>query len=187
MKKIFSRCFDFSHIGGFAHIGLASLCLLSIDARAAEDIPLDCGHESLFFLETHKQVVTRFVQNLGTGDTALIEGALADDLTWIVPGFSSINPLAGTYDRTSFLALYGAFAQVFPQGLTYTVKNVTAACNRVAVEAESLGNNPLCGQFNNHYHFLFEMRRGKIVIGKEYADSALMVNFIQCTEAATQP
>jgi hypothetical protein len=49
-----------------------------------------------------------------------------------------------------------------------TPKGITAEGDRVAVEAESYGETASGKIYNNLYHFLFEVRGGKIQAVREY-------------------
>ncbi len=57
-------------------------------------------------------------------------------------------------------------------GIAFTVHALTAEGVRVAAEVESYAPLVNGKVYNNHYHMLFEIRDGKIVIVKEYADTA---------------
>jgi uncharacterized protein len=57
-------------------------------------------------------------------------------------------------------------------GIEFTVHSLTAEADRVAAEVESYAPLVNGKVYNNHYHMLFEIRDGKIVIVKEYADTA---------------
>ena|GEM_PF-3098474 len=58
-----------------------------------------------------------------------------------------------------------------PKGLRITPKGLTAEGDRVAVEAESYGETASGKIYNNLYHFLFEVRDGKIQAVREYLDT----------------
>jgi ketosteroid isomerase-like protein len=57
-------------------------------------------------------------------------------------------------------------------GIRFTVHALTAEGDRVAAEVESYAPLVNGKVYNNHYHMLFEIRDGKIVVVKEYADTA---------------
>ena len=52
-----------------------------------------------------------------------------------------------------------------------TPKGLTAEGDRVAVEAESYGEMATGKIYNNLYHFLLEVRDGKIHAVREYLDT----------------
>ena len=53
----------------------------------------------------------------------------------------------------------------------FTIKGITAEGDRVAVEVESYGKFGNGKIYQNHYHFLFEVREGKIQAVREYLDT----------------
>jgi hypothetical protein len=62
---------------------------------------------------------------------------------------------------------------IFSDGaIAFTVHALTAEGDRVAAEVESYAPLVNGKVYNNHYHMLFEIRDGRIVIVKEYADTA---------------
>jgi uncharacterized protein len=58
-----------------------------------------------------------------------------------------------------------------PKGLRVTPKGLTAKGARVAVEAESYGETASGKVYNNLYHFLVEVREGKIQAVRAYIDT----------------
>ena len=52
-----------------------------------------------------------------------------------------------------------------------TVKGTIAEGERVAMEAESYGELTNGRVYNQHYHFVFEFRDGKISAVREYLDT----------------
>jgi ketosteroid isomerase-like protein len=124
----------------------------------------------------NKHIAENYLKALGAGDMDTIRNLLADDAQWIVPQDPSLSPVAGAHDRADLLKLIGNFKRRIPNGVTFTVIGMTAEGERVAVEATSQADT-VVGPFHNQYHFLFVIRQGKIVIGKEYLDSLLMQNF----------
>lgn len=58
-----------------------------------------------------------------------------------------------------------------PKGMRVTPTGLTAEGDRVAVEAESSGETATGRTYNNQYHFLFEVRDGKIQAAREYLDT----------------
>ena len=62
---------------------------------------------------------------------------------------------------------------LFPDGLAFTVDALTAEGGRVAIEAHSEGVTAKGIPYQQQYHFLMEVRDGKIVAFKEYMDTEL--------------
>ena len=95
-------------------------------------------------------------------------GALADSATWWVAGSF---PLSGTKTKAQFGELMGGLGAKIDGGLRLTPLGITAEGDRVAVEAESYGKMKNGKTYQNQYHFLFQVRDGKIQAVKEYLDT----------------
>ncbi|HEY4547356.1 MAG TPA: nuclear transport factor 2 family protein, partial [Pedomonas sp.] len=65
-----------------------------------------------------------------------------------------------------------------PEGITFTIHGMTAEGDRVAVEAESLGRHVSGKMYNNKYHFLAQLRDGKITRWTEYCDTELITDIL---------
>jgi ketosteroid isomerase-like protein len=63
---------------------------------------------------------------------------------------------------------------IFDGPIIYTVHGTTSEGNRVAVEATSKARLRNGKDFANIYHFLFEFEDGRLVLGREYADTQVM-------------
>ena len=121
--------------------------------------------------ESNKQLVTEFWKKFSAGD---LDGALAmlsDTATWWVAGEPEKFPLAGTKTKTQFAELVGGTTKAMPKGLRVTPTAFTAEGDRVAVEATSYGEMNNGKVYKNLYHFLFEIRGGKIQAVREYLDT----------------
>ncbi len=64
-----------------------------------------------------------------------------------------------------------AILGLFPDGLSFRIKAMTAEGDRVAIEAESYGRHRSGKIYNNHYHFLMVIRDGRVAEFKEYLDT----------------
>jgi len=60
---------------------------------------------------------------------------------------------------------------VFPGGIKFDIRGMTAEAERVAVEASSEGAHVSGRVYRNQYHFLFEFAGGKLKSLKEYMDT----------------
>jgi ketosteroid isomerase-like protein len=118
--------------------------------------------------EDNKKIVRTFLQNLsaGKGEDAL--AAMSDEATWWVAGSF---PLSGTKSKKEFAELLGGLGAALPEGLTVTPTGFTAEGDRVAVEAESYAKHANGKTYQNKYHFLLEVRDGKIQAVREYMDT----------------
>ena len=90
-----------------------------------------------------------------------------DDFRFWFPGANG-----GFQTREQCRDTFDSIFDIFPQGLIFTLYEMTAEGERVALEAESHGLHTSGKTYNNHYHFLFRIRDGKIAEIREYADTA---------------
>ena len=125
--------------------------------------------------ENNKQLVRKVFEQMETGD---IDGYLAfaaDDDPHTIPGKSAF---AGARTKAQLREVLQGLGTVFPNGLKMTIKGMTAEGDRVAVEAESYGETADGNVYNNEYHWLFEVRDGKIQAAREYMDTAHAVEVL---------
>ena len=93
------------------------------------------------------------------------------EATWEAMAKPGELPLPGMMTRAQFSEVLKGFRTRIPKGLKLTPKALTAEGDRVAVEAESYGETASGKIYNNRYHFLIEVRDGKIQAGREYLDT----------------
>ena len=121
--------------------------------------------------EDNKKVVLSFFENFSTGKAEAALAQMADNATWTVMGKPENFALAGTKTKAQFTELLKGIGAAMPKGLRVTPKGVTAEGDRVALEAESYGETANGKVYNNMYHFLIEVRGGKIQAVREYLDT----------------
>jgi ketosteroid isomerase-like protein len=121
--------------------------------------------------EDNKKIVLSFFENLSSGKVEAMLALMADNATWTVMGKPDKFALAGTKTKAQFGELFKGIGTVMPKGLRVTPKALTAEGDRVAVEAESYGEHANGKVYNNMYHFLVEVRGGKIEAVREYLDT----------------
>ena len=119
-------------------------------------------------IQDNKEVARTFLEALSRGDWNAVEDAYADDVTIWTPGSM---PFSGIHTRESVSEIREWLTGVFPDGLQFTVKAMTAEGERVAVEAESFGMHINGKTYHQQYHFLMVIRDGKIHELKEYMDT----------------
>ena len=132
----------------------------------------------IFSAQDNKVVVRTLLQAMERGDVAALDSLLDESFVWTNPQHPDHSPLSGERDKTHFLKLFENFAEQTAGGYRMEIKGLTAEGDRVAVEAESFAETP-AGLYNNRYHFLFVLHEGRLVAGKEYADSAYMKAFTE--------
>lgn len=119
-------------------------------------------------VEANKRIAREFFEALSRGETQKVVDAYAEDGTcWT----SGTTPLSGTHTREQIAAATDGVMAVFPEGLKFTIKQLTAEDDRVAIEAESYGRHRNGRIYNNRYHFLMVIRGGKIQQLREYFDT----------------
>jgi uncharacterized protein len=121
--------------------------------------------------EVNKNIVRSFFENFSAGKVDAALGLMADTATWWVAGNPDKFVLAGTKTKAQFVELVQGIGVAIPKGLRVTPKGFTAEGDRVAVEAESYGETASGKIYNNLYHFLVEVRDGKIQAVREYLDT----------------
>lgn len=120
--------------------------------------------------QNNKELVTRFLQDFSRGDVNAILDAMADDATWWTAG--RIKGMSGTASKEVFGSGLPNLLSACKNGrIEITPTAMTAEGDRVAVEAESNAETTTGREYRNQYHFLFEVRGGKIAAVKEYMDT----------------
>ena len=127
--------------------------------------------------EDSKRIVLGFIENLNAGNAAAALDALGDSATWWIQGNF---PLSGTKTKAQFVELLGQLGAAIDGALSLRVKGVTAEGDRVAVEAESFAKMKNGKTYQNRYHFLCEVRDGKIQAVREYLDT-MHANEVLCS------
>jgi ketosteroid isomerase-like protein len=127
--------------------------------------------------EDSKRIVLGFFENLNAGNAAAALEALGDSATWWIQGNF---PLSGTKTKAQFVELLGQLGAQIDGALSLRVKGVTAEGDRVAVEAESFAKMKNGKTYQNRYHFLCEVRGGKIQAVREYLDT-MHANEVLCS------
>jgi ketosteroid isomerase-like protein len=110
------------------------------------------------------EVVKAFFESIDEdGMDVTFKKHTAPDFIYWVPGLGNVQ------DRLQ--EILGPFGDELVGKFEWAVLATTAEGDRVAVEAESHANLKGGKVYNNKYHFLFELRDGKITKCKEYNDT----------------
>ena len=118
--------------------------------------------------EQNKQLAKDMLDALSRADQDWVREHYSDDFEIWVTGSL---PFSGTNDKAGALAGMPAVLDLFPDGLQFHVKAMTAEGDRVAIEASSRGTTFRGDEYNQEYHFLMRARDGKITEWKEYMDT----------------
>jgi len=119
-------------------------------------------------IDSNKAVVRRFFAAMNSGDVQFIVDAYAEDGCLQTMGNTMIS---GTFSRDQIARSAGGIFDVFPEGICFTILDMVAEGDKVAVEATGEGRHISGQTYTNQYHFLFELRSGKLVKLKEYLDT----------------
>lgn len=122
-----------------------------------------------------------FLGASAVADSSALEALTTEDFTMVRPlaaamqssSLAASSLTAHSLPRAKALRLFANVADVAEGGrLEILIHTVTAEDDRVAVEAESRGVNGRNGRtYNNHYHFLFRVREGRVCELREYQDT----------------
>jgi len=111
-----------------------------------------------------------FAEVFSTGDVDAILECLHPDAVYWVSG--NIAGMSGDYSRAEFGGLLRGVTSVYKTGALKLVPlSAIAQGSKVAVEAESYGELKNGRVYQNRYHFLFEIKDGKIYRVREYMDT----------------
>ena len=121
-------------------------------------------------LETNKQLVRNYIDCVKRGDSAAIRALLSDDFL-----FKSMprNPewMKYRWGPDEFAAIPAMMGEQMKKPLVMTLLNLTAEGDRVCAETESQGELLNGRVYENSYHFVFDIRDGKIAEVREYSCS----------------
>ena len=125
--------------------------------------------------DRNKELTRTFIEAIGRGDAQYIADSYADDGRLHTMGQTLIS---GVYDKATIREFAGSVLDSFPDGIKYTIHNMTAEDDRVAVEATGEGMHVSGQPYKNHYHFLFVWRDQQLLQLKEYMDTELVTEVI---------
>ena len=118
----------------------------------------------------NKESVRRWLAAMQAGDPKLPE-LLTDDATWWVPPSS---PLGGTYrGKAEVLKLMSQGIGLYDASvpMRIEIQRMVAEDDAVCVQLVLRGRTARGEDYENHYHFAFELRDGRISAVKEYVDT----------------
>lgn len=119
-------------------------------------------------VEENKQLVKKFFENFSSGKVEDVLATMDDSATWWVAGNF---PLSGTKTKQEFAELASQIGTMAPNGIHVTPTAFTAEGDRVALEATSYAEMANGKTYQNEYHFLIEVRDGKVQSVREYLDT----------------
>ena len=119
-------------------------------------------------VEHNKEIAREFFAAMSRADVAKLDELYGEDFEIWTAG---TLPFSGTRGKADALAGMDFVASLFPKGIRFEIRAMTAEGERVAVEAESFGTHASGLPYHNTYHFLVVIRDGKIRRFKEYMDT----------------
>lgn len=126
-------------------------------------------------IERNKEIARAFFGALTRSDVPAILGFYTDDVKVHTMGNTIIS---GVFNKDHVAAAAHRVLDVFPKGIKFTIKELTAEGDRVAIEAESHGEHVSGKTYANQYHFLMRLRDGKITEFKEYMDTEMVTDIL---------
>ncbi len=126
-------------------------------------------------VENNKKLAMELVAAMNRADTQWFLDNYADDVQVWTMGNTLIS---GRYGKSEIAGFADGIYDAFPNGISFTILGITAEGDRVAVEAESLGEHASGQTYHNFYHFLFTIRDGKVASLKEYLDTELATDIL---------
>lgn len=126
-------------------------------------------------VEINKAATRKFFEAMSNGDVETLINSYAEDGYCQTMGHTMIS---GKFSKAQIAAAAGFIFEIFPKGIKFTIKELTAEGDRVAVEATSLGEHVSGKTYANEYHFLARFRDGKLVQFKEYMDTELATEIL---------
>ncbi|MFK8019533.1 MAG: nuclear transport factor 2 family protein [Pseudomonadales bacterium] len=126
-------------------------------------------------VESNKEFVKQFLTMIGSGDAEGIANSYDAEGRVFTMGNTLISGVRGVADIKQFA---GGVLDLFPAGLSYTIKTLTAEGDNVACECEAAGEHVTGVTYHQYYHFLFKFRNGKILELKEYMDTEMVTEVL---------
>jgi ketosteroid isomerase-like protein len=121
-----------------------------------------------------EEVVRTFMGDLAPG---LAKTLLADDFVLEVTGEGNWS-IGGEYQGDRLRELMSLVNHRFPKGVPLTIRELTAAGERVIVEATSDAMRRDGRRYQNSYVFIFIVRDGQIRRQREFCDIILADEFL---------
>jgi hypothetical protein len=122
--------------------------------------------------EENKKIVRKLLELMTKWDLPGVFNMMADDGSWWVAGKADEFPVSGWKTKKEMQTLLEQLGPLLKSPAVITIHGMVAEGDMVAVTGESHGVSNKGRNYNNEYHFLFEVRDGKVQTVKEYCDTA---------------
>lgn len=120
---------------------------------------------------TNQQIAEQFLTLCFTGDIDAAMLLLAPDGSWWTLGDPQKISVAGERSAQDVGHFLKKVHRGFPNGMQVRFDGITAEADRVAIEATSQAQLPDGRTYTNRYHFLLEVRDGRVQRVREYVDT----------------
>ena len=118
--------------------------------------------------EENKELARAFLDALSRVDSVALDELYAGDVSVWVAG---TLPFSGSKTRAEALEAMPLVLDLFPDGLSFEIRAMTAEGERVAIEATGEGKTSSGDLYQQEYHFLLRACDGKVIEWKEYMDT----------------
>jgi uncharacterized protein len=119
-------------------------------------------------VEKNKAVVRQLLDAVTRGDVSGQLATFHEEGRIITMGNT---PFSGVTEKGKMRELMSGVQDVFPDGLQMTLHNIIGEGDYVAAEVQSYGRHVSGKIYNNHYHFLYRFKDGRIFEMKEFFDT----------------
>ena len=126
-------------------------------------------------MESNKEIVDSFFKRVTAGEIEKAFELVDDNVSWWVPGDL---PFSGTKSKSEYLVVVNQITKGFPTGFELKATAMIGEGNKVAAEVVSNGTHVNGKKYNNHYHFLIQVKDGKMINVKEYMDTLHLYQLI---------
>ena len=127
-------------------------------------------------IQDNKQTVREYLAHFKRAAVPDLLAAMSEDATWWILGKPHLFAGAGTKSKADMERIWRGLFRHMKDGLEMRVIAMIAEDDKVAVEIRSHADLTDGRVYENQYHMLFTVRRGKVVEGREYADTLLIAN-----------
>ncbi len=118
--------------------------------------------------KTNKEISREFFDSINKKEYSLAFDMFDESLEWLIMGTANVS---GIYDKRKISLGLKGLARTF-DGFQFSLGELTSEDDRVSIIAESHAVHKKNGKkYNNHYHFLFTFKNGKIILVKEFFDT----------------
>ncbi len=129
-------------------------------------------------IQEASNIVRGALEALNSGDTESFLGHFSDDMQFWMNGDHQFSGLLE--GKAAFIELLGRVMVGIDGGIALEVDNILSAGDWAVTESNGTAKTSSGEPYNNRYCMLWRVKDGKIIVFKEYNDSAMVVaNFPQ--------